>query len=106
MTRRPQFLKSQAGQAIVFIALMVVVLFAGVGIAVDAGLGYYYNTSAERAAAAAALSGVIFMPYQFDPASATPPGSRNDATERAVDEAASIRHRERDVSTLRRGRRD
>ena len=88
MTRRPEFLKSQAGQAIVFIALMVVVLFAGVGIAVDAGLGYYYNTSAERAAAAAALSGVIFMPYQFDPASATPAGSRNDATERAIDEAA------------------
>ena len=88
MTRRAQFLKSQAGQAIVFIAFMVVVLFAGVGIAIDAGLGYYYNTSAERAAAAAALSGVIFMPYQFNPASATPAGSRNDATDRAIDEAA------------------
>jgi hypothetical protein len=87
MTRRPEFLKSQAGQAIVIIAFMVVVLFAGVGIAIDAGLGYYYNTSAERAAAAAALSGVIFMPYQFDSSTATPAGSRNDASDRAIDEA-------------------
>jgi len=71
----------------VIIAFMVVVLFAGVGIAIDAGLGYYYNTSAERAAAAAALSGVIFMPYQFDSSTATPAGSRNDASDRAIDEA-------------------
>ena len=41
--RRPQFIRSQAGQAIVLVALMVVVLFAGVGIAIDAGLGYYYK---------------------------------------------------------------
>jgi hypothetical protein len=88
MRRRALDIRSQVGQAIVMIALMVVVLFGGVGLAIDAGIGYYYNTSAERAAAAAALSGVIFMPYQFDPASASPAGSRNDATDRAVDEAA------------------
>ena len=80
--------RREIGQAIVIIAFMVVVLFAGVGIAIDAGLGYYYNTSAERAAAAAALSGVIFMPYQFDSTTASPAGSRNDASDRAIDEAA------------------
>ena len=87
MTNRATFLQSQLGQAVVLIALMVVVIFAGVGLAIDAGLGYYFNTSAERAAAAAALSGVIFMPYQFDGTTASPAGSRNDATDRAIDEA-------------------
>ena len=84
-----QFLhpRSQVGQAIVLIAFMIVVLFAGVGIAVDAGIGYYYNTSAERAAAAGALSGVIFMPTQLDPSTAIPAGSGNDATDRAYAEA-------------------
>lgn len=95
MTRRP-FIRSQAGQAIVLVAVMVVVLFAGVGIAIDAGLGYYYNTSAERAAAAAALSGVIFMPYQFDNTTASPAGSRNDASDRARDEATKNGFRDGD----------
>jgi len=79
--------RSQGGQAIVIIAFMMIALLAGVGIAVDAGVGYYYNTSAERAAAAAALSGVIFMPAQFDPASAVPAGSGLDATDRAIAQA-------------------
>src|ERR1700682_288504 len=51
--------RSQAGQAIVLIAFMILVLFAAVGLAVDGGVGYYYNTAAERAAAAAALAGGI-----------------------------------------------
>lgn len=79
--------KTQAGQAVVLIALMILALFAAVGLAIDGGIGYYYNTSAERAAAAAALSGVIFMPGQFAPADAVPAATGNDATDRAVGEA-------------------
>jgi hypothetical protein len=93
MPYRKPWIKSQAGQAIVLIAFMMIALLAGVGLAVDAGVGYYYNTSAERAAAAAALSGVIFMPSQFGgaqvngPDTAIPAGSGNDASDRAVNEA-------------------
>jgi len=80
-------LKKQGGQAIVLLALTGTLLIGGVGIAVDLAVGYMYSIAAERAAAAAALSGVVFMPDQFTPASAVPVGSRNDATDRAVDEA-------------------
>jgi hypothetical protein len=79
--------RGQAGQAVVLIAFMILVLFGAVGLAVDGGVGYYYNTNAERAAAAAALSGVIFMPGQFASADAVPAGSGNDATDRALAEA-------------------
>jgi len=93
MPYRKRWIKSQGGQAIVLIVFMMIALLAGVGIAVDAGVGYYYNTSAERAAAAAALSGVIFMPAQFGgsqvngPDTAIPAGSGADASDRAVNEA-------------------
>ena len=93
MPYRKPWIKSQTGQAIVLIAFMMVALIAGVGLAVDAGVGYYYNTSAERAAAAAALAGVIFMPAQFGgaqknlPDSSIPLGAGNDASDRAVNEA-------------------
>lgn len=80
-------LRGQGGQAIVLLALTGTLMIGGVGIAVDLAVGYMYSIAAERAAAAAALSGVEFMPDQFAPASATPVGSRNDATDRAVDEA-------------------
>ena len=80
-------LKKQGGQAIVLLALTGTLLIGGVGIAVDLAVGYMYSIAAERAAAAAALSGVVFMPDQFTPATAVPVGSRNDATDRAVDEA-------------------
>src|SRR6202158_2977603 len=80
--------RSQAGQAIVLAALMIIVLFGAVGLAVDGGVGYYYNTMAERAAGAAALSGVVFMPGQLTPAQAIPLASGNDATDRAIAEAA------------------
>ena len=88
MTRR-QFLspRNQAGQAIVLVALMIVVLLGVIGLAIDGGFGYYYSNEAERAAGAAALSGVIFMPGQFTPAQAIPAATANDATDRAISEA-------------------
>ena len=79
--------RSMAGQAIVIIALALTAMIGGIGIAVDIGMGYLYNSAAERAAAAAALSGVIFMPAQFSSGSAIPLGSGNDATDRAINEA-------------------
>lgn len=81
-----QFLgpKSQAGQAVVLVALMIIVLFGSIGLAVDGGIAYYYNAGAERAAAAAALSGVIFMPKQYLSADSIPAGAGNDATDRAI----------------------
>ncbi|TMD41567.1 MAG: hypothetical protein E6I88_07260 [Chloroflexi bacterium] len=69
------------------LALTGTLLIGGMGIAVDLTIGYMYSVAAERAAAAAALSGVIFMPDQFLPAEAIPTGSRNDASDRATDEA-------------------
>ena len=84
---RPHWLRGKAGQAIVLLALTGTLLIGGVGVAVDLAVGYMYSIAAERAAAAAALSGVVFMPGQFTSSQAVPPGSRNDATDRAVDEA-------------------
>jgi hypothetical protein len=64
------WIRSQAGQAIVIVAFMIVVLVGGIGLAIDAGVGYVQDHAAERAAAAAALSGVVFMPLNFAQASA------------------------------------
>lgn len=80
-------LRGKAGQAIVLLALTGTLMIGGVGTAVDLAVGYMYSIAAERAAAAAALSGVVFMPNQFDSTKAVPTGSRNDATDRALDEA-------------------
>src|SRR2546430_17025790 len=80
-------LRRQAGQAVVLIAFMLAVLIAVIGLAVDGGIGYYYNNLAERAAGAAALSGVVFMPGQFTPSQAIPAGTGNDPTDRALAEA-------------------
>src|SRR3979490_1377686 len=77
-------LKTQAGQAVVLIAFMIIVLFGAIGLAVDGGIAYYYNSGAEKAAAAAALSGVIFMPKQFLAVDSIPAGAGNDATDRAL----------------------
>jgi hypothetical protein len=75
------------GQALIIVAIMVVLLFASVGLAIDATVAYFYSVEASRAAAAGALSGVVFMPDQFDPPSAQPPASGNDAVDRARAEA-------------------
>ena len=85
--RRPRRLRRKAGQAIVLLALTGTLMIGGVGIAVDLAVGYLYSIAAERAAAAAALSGVVFMPTQFSSVQAIPAGSRNDASDRALDEA-------------------
>jgi hypothetical protein len=74
------------GQAFVLVAVILVTLLTGIGLAFDASFDYYNAAQAERAAAAAALSAVVFMPNQFAHANAVPAGSRNDASDRAVDE--------------------
>jgi hypothetical protein len=76
--------RKQSGQAVVFIALMISALIGAVGLGIDGGIAYYWNASAERAAASAALAGVVFMPAQFGSAQAIPAGSGNDATDRAL----------------------
>jgi Flp pilus assembly protein TadG len=71
--------KGERGQAIVLMALMLMfVLAGGVGLGVDALIGYITSLSAERAAAAAALAGVVYMPNQFN----SPPGT--NATDKAL----------------------
>jgi hypothetical protein len=81
---------SQAGQAIVLVAFMMIVLLTGIGLSIDASQSFYYNAAAERGAAAGALSGVIFMPNQFLPSQAISPGL--DATDRATAEAVRNGH--------------
>lgn len=76
--------RRQEGQAFVMIALMTLVILGAIGLAVDGGIAYYYNAAAERAAAAGALSGAVFMPSQFSPSQAVPSGSGYDATDRAI----------------------
>src|SRR3979411_756006 len=76
LIRRP---KAKRGQAIVLMALMLMfVLAGGVGLGVDALIGYVQSLGAERAAAAAALAGVVYMPNQFN----SPPV--NNASEKAL----------------------
>lgn len=53
------------GQVIVIAALLSLVLFAILGLAIDAGLSYLSANGAERAAAAGALAGVPYMPAGF-----------------------------------------
>ncbi len=54
--------ESSKGQVMPIFALVVVVLFAATGLAVDAGMAFLTYNGAERAAAAAALAGVPYMP--------------------------------------------
>jgi hypothetical protein len=79
--------RSQAGQAFVLVGIIVTALLSGIGFALDATYDYYWTVGAGRAASAAALSGVVFMPNQLLPSQAVPAGSGNDATDRAVAEA-------------------
>ena len=79
--------RHQRGQAVVLLAVMIGTLCIVLALAIDSGIAYIQSEAAERAAAAAALSGVVYMPYQFDAAHAFPPGSGNDAVDRAILEA-------------------
>ena len=54
--------RSQAGQAFVLVSIIVMALMSGIGLAIDATYDYYWTVGAGRAAAAAALAGVVFMP--------------------------------------------
>ena len=66
--RRPQ-----RGQTLLTFALISVVLFALLGLAVDAGVGYENSGALERASAAAALAGVTYMPDGWAPATPCSP---------------------------------
>lgn len=57
--------QSQKGQVLLIFALTALVLFAIMGLAVDAGISYLHSDQQEKAAAAAALSGVSYLPGDF-----------------------------------------
>ena len=75
-------LRNQGGQAIVIVAAAIVALIGAAGLGIDGAEAYFYASAAERAAEAAALSGVVFMPNQFSSCC-----GGNDATDRAIAEA-------------------
>jgi hypothetical protein len=54
--------RGEEGQAIVLIAFVAIGMVAMVGLAIDGGLGYLESTRMQRAADAAALAGVIWLP--------------------------------------------
>jgi Flp pilus assembly protein TadG len=57
--------RSAKGQAMAIFALVSVLLFVVAGLAVDAGASYLTSNRLERAAAAAALAGVAYLPGDF-----------------------------------------
>jgi hypothetical protein len=69
--------RSVKGQAMAIFALVSVLLFVVAGLAVDAGTSYLTSNQLERAAAAAALAGVAYLP-----------GDQPDAINAALVEAA------------------
>jgi Flp pilus assembly protein TadG len=69
--------RSAKGQAMAIFALVSVLLFVVAGLAVDAGTSYLTSNQLERAAAAAALAGVAYLP-----------GDQPDAINAALVEAA------------------
>ncbi len=62
--------RGEEGQALVLIAFVVVAMVAMVGLAIDGGLGYLETTRLQRAADAAALAGVQWIPDYRDVADA------------------------------------
>lgn len=76
--------RDQRGQTLLIFALAFLVLMGIVGLATDSAFGYYKSIHIERAAAAAALAGVPYMPASFT----TPAGGPNAST-RAVAEATA-----------------
>ena len=61
--------RSAKGQAMAIFALVSVLLFVVAGLAVDAGSSYLTSNKLERAAAAAALAGVAYLPGDYPDAS-------------------------------------
>ncbi len=57
--------RSAKGQAMAIFALVSVLLFVVAGLAVDAGTSYLTSNRIERAAAAAALAGVAYLPGDY-----------------------------------------
>ncbi|HWW09867.1 MAG TPA: pilus assembly protein TadG-related protein [Candidatus Acidoferrales bacterium] len=57
--------RTQRGQVMVLFGLFAILLFVIGGLAVDAGMSYLNSDRAERAAAAAALAGVAFLPGDY-----------------------------------------
>lgn len=81
--RRPA---PRRGQALVIFALSVATLILLVGLSIDGLRVFIAFGQAERAADAAALAGVVYLPQY--PTAATPAPDGNDATTRALQEAA------------------
>ena len=79
----PSSRRGQRGQTLVIFGLAFVFLMGIVGLATDSAFAYFRSISVERAAAAAALAGVPYMPKYFAPVA-----SKQDATDRAIAEAA------------------
>ena len=67
MNRHPTRSKrrTQRGQVMVLFGLFAILLFVIAGLAVDAGMSYLNSDRAERAAAAAALAGVAYLPGDY-----------------------------------------
>ena len=57
--------RSAKGQAMAIFALVSVLLFVVAGLSVDAGTSYLTSNKLERAAAAAALAGVAYLPGDY-----------------------------------------
>ena len=68
-TRRARLRRSQRGYVAVFTVLLVFVIIAMAAFTVDAGNWYVTSQQNQRAADAAALAGVTFMPGDFGTAS-------------------------------------
>ncbi|MGD0834809.1 MAG: pilus assembly protein TadG-related protein [Candidatus Dormibacteria bacterium] len=58
-------MRGERGQVMVIFALVSLVLFAIVGLSIDAGMSYLASDQVSRAADAAALAGVAYMPGEY-----------------------------------------
>ncbi len=67
LTRR----RPARGQVMIIFGLILLVLIAITGLAIDAGVSYVDQNAEERAAAAAALAGVPYMPGGCSPSCST-----------------------------------
>jgi hypothetical protein len=62
---RKPWQRTQKGQVLLIFALTAVVVFAIMGLAIDAGISYLHSDQQAKAAAAAALSGVAYLPGDY-----------------------------------------